>query len=320
MGNGKERCVQVKSETTLHHVGIPLAKRNVLYHYRVTTGNEESQTFTFKGYPSARHKLRVAVVGDWQTDVDLSQLVSDNPHLLLTVGDNVPNLYQLCQDGNDECIEPFLNLIDSAPGLFRTTPFMPILGNHDKQIRDRGVKYPSQPVYDIDATVFRKFFELPDDEWKWIFNISDFDVSFVALDLNHISDFGTTWQTCHDFHLGSEQMIWYQTIMKNNQMKHIITLHNERNQAMRYQENGEWNKLFQEGSAVITGYGHYSERAEVDGFPYFNTSLKAGNIYPDEFSKVLHAVNGYILLTFTKRAFQIEMKSLDGEIIDRSFW
>lgn len=86
---------------------------------------------------------------------------------------------------------------------------------------------------------------------------------------------------------------------------------------MRNQENGEWKKLFQKGTAVITGYGYYSERAEVDGFPYFNTSLKAGDKYPDKFSKFLHAVNGYMLMLITKAAVTIEMKTLDGKIIEK---
>lgn len=318
IGNGKELCIMEKGSNTLHHVEIPLEKKDVSYHYRVITGKEKSETFTFKGYPSNRNELRVAVVGNWgySENPDLSRLVSDNPHLLLTLGDNIPNLYSLCGDGVKDCIEPFLKLIDTAPGLFQTTPFLPVLGNHDKEIRSRGTKYPPKAVYDIDATAYRKFFELPDAGWSWHFNIPDFGVCFIALDLNHISDFGTTWQTCHDFHLGSEQIEWYRGIMKNNPVRKIITLQNERNQDMRSQENSEWQKLFQQGTAVISGFGYYSERAEVEGFPYFNTSLKAGDKYPDKFSKVLYGVNGYILITIMKSTLKIEMKNITGEIID----
>ena len=64
-------------------------------------------------------------------------------------------------------------------------------------------------MYDVDATAFRTFFPLPGDGWKWHFDLPDFRVRFVALDLNHISDRGTTWQTCHDFGPDSEQFRWY---------------------------------------------------------------------------------------------------------------
>ncbi len=213
--NGKEHQIIVNDETTLHHVEIPLREKNVIYYYRVITGKEHSEMYAFKGYPSDREKLRVAIVGNWgyAGNSNLSQLIRDDPHLLLTLGDNIPNLHDQCGEGVKDCIEPFLKLVDSAPELFQSTPFMPILGNHDKEIRDRGRKCPPLPVYDIDATAYRTFFELPDSEWKWHFNVPDFNLCFIALDLNHIVDFGTTWQTCHDFHIGSEQMEWYRKIM-----------------------------------------------------------------------------------------------------------
>ena len=52
---------------------------------------------------------------------------------------------------------------------------------------------PAEPVYDVGATAFRTFFALPGDGWKWHFDVPAFGVRFVALDLNHIQDRGTTW-------------------------------------------------------------------------------------------------------------------------------
>jgi hypothetical protein len=60
---------------------------------------------------------------------------------------------------------------------------------------------------------FLHFFELPGEEWKWSFDLPAFDARFIALDLNHISDLGTTWQTCHPFLPGSEQFEWYQQLI-----------------------------------------------------------------------------------------------------------
>src|SRR5680860_524378 len=104
-------------------------------------------------------------------------------------------------------------------------------------------------------------------------------LTFMALDLQHITDFGTTWQTCHDFHRGSEQFEWYKKIMNSDPQSFAITLHNAKNDRIRAKEDGEWSNLFQKGTAAITGYGYFSERAEVNGFPYFNTSLKSCLLY-----------------------------------------
>ena len=148
--------------------------RGTTYHYSVRTGNQASPDATFKAYPT--DMLRVAVDADWQGKPDLPGFISDDVHLLLTAGDNISNTHRLCGPGNKECIKPYAELIDRYPALFRSTPFMPVLGNHDKEVRPRGSKPPDYPVYDIDATAFRRFFELPGDEWKWHFDIPVFGI------------------------------------------------------------------------------------------------------------------------------------------------
>jgi hypothetical protein len=141
-------------------------------------------------------ELRVAVVADWgYAKPDLSALMMDDVHVLMTAGDNVPNLHASGREG----VKAFAALIDSQPALFRRIPFMPVLGNHDREIRPRGPKPPPEAVYDVEATAYREFFALPGDEWRWTFSFPDFSARFIALDLNHIRDFGTTWQTCHAY-------------------------------------------------------------------------------------------------------------------------
>jgi hypothetical protein len=302
----------------MHHVEIPLEESDGVYHYSVSTGNQSSKDATFKAYPT--DVLRVAVAADWQGLPDLSAIMKDDVHLLLTAGDNISNTHQLCGAGIKDCVKPYARLIDRYPELFRSVPFMPVLGNHDKEMRPRGSKPPNEPVYDIDATVFRRFFELPDDEWKWRFHVPGFDVRFAALDLNHISDFGTTWQASHSFKKDSEQFRWYDKLMADQSPKFVVTLYNERNGSMRAQEQGAWHEMFRKGTIAITGFGYYAERAEVDGFTYFNTSLSGkGSQYPDAKSKFLKGADSYILLTLTKNPakMEVEIKGLDGSVLDR---
>lgn len=56
--------VAVEETAALHHVEIPLAKRDTTYHYRVSTGDQTSGDATFQSFPT--DVLRVAVVADWQ--------------------------------------------------------------------------------------------------------------------------------------------------------------------------------------------------------------------------------------------------------------
>lgn len=309
--------VQVNEYTKLHHVEIPLIHRDRIYHYSVKTGNQQSAEATFKAYPT--DILRVAIVADWQSQPDLSSLIKDDVHLLLTAGDNINNLWQKCGPGKRGCITPYANLIGTYPELFRSTPFMPILGNHDRQIYPRGSKPPAHAVYDIDATAFCQFFELPGEEWKWYFDIPEFNVRFIGLDFNHISDFGNTWQTCHAFGRDSAQYEWYQSKTKNAPGQ-IVTLYNERNASIRSQLQGGWHNLFRRGTICVTGFGYFAERAELDGLTYYNTSLSGrGKQYSDPHSKFLAGKGSYLLLTCNRSSgtMKVEIQDLNNKVLDQ---
>lgn len=310
--------VAIDEKVTLHHVEISLERMGPKCHYSVSTGGERSADAAFKAY--SRDIVRVAVVADWQGRPKLDALVRDDPHLLVTAGDNIDSLHRLCGAGIKDCTRPYGELIDAYPELFRTTPFMPVLGNHDREIRPRGAKPPAEPVYDIEATAFRQFFELPGDEWKWHFDLADFGVRFVALDFNHISDLGTTWQTCHPFDSRSAQFQWYEQLMSEPLPPFVVTVYNEKHSSIRGKEGGAWHKMFSRGTLAITGFGYFAERAEVDGFTYYNTSLSGrGDRYPDPQSQLLISEDNYILMTITKapRQMTVELKGLDGTVLDR---
>lgn len=316
------RSVHVPGERTLHHVEIPLSEKEVIWHYRVSTRGQASGIESFKGLPA--RELRLAIVADWGfARPDLSALIRDDVHLLLTAGDNIPDLHTTCGVGVTDCTKPFASLIDRHPALFRSTPFMPGLGNHDREIRPRGPRPPEMPVYDVPATAYRRFFALPGDEWKWAFDIPDFDLRLIMLDLNHISDQGTTWQTCHPLGEDSEQLAWYEKTMRESRAGHVLTIYNERNASVRSQAKGRWGRLIQQGSLAITGFGYFAERAEVDGFPYYNTALKGtGDRYPDPKSAFLASEDNYLLLSLDrdKGTLSAAIKALDGRVLDEKVY
>lgn len=310
--------VRQDGERAFHQVEIDVPKKDAVYHYSVGGGEHWSDDATFKSCPT--DEFRIGVVADWHANADLSALLADNVHLLATAGDNISSIWQACDVDKLDCTAAYEALIDRYPALFRSTPFMPALGNHDREFRKRGDRPPPEPVYDVEATAFRKFFALPGDEWKWSFDIPEFDLRLVALDFNHISDQGTTWQTCHPLGRDSEQFRWYSELMNGPKPKFVLTIYNERNATMRGQLGGAWNELFRKGSACITGFGHFGERADVDGFPMFNTSLAGrGAKYPDPKSAVLHNVDNYLLITAKKGSDTLtaELKGLDGKVLDR---
>jgi hypothetical protein len=307
---------------TLHHVAIPAGAGGPVRHYRVTAPGGDSPVCTLRAPPV--DELRVGVVANWHGRPALDALLRDGVHILATGGDNIPNLHGRCGAGVTNCTKPYEDLVDAYPELFRSVPFLPVPGNHDREIRPRGSKPPAEPVYDIEATAFRMFFALPDAGWMWHIDVPEFDVRLAGLDLNHTSDQGTTWQTCQPFARGSPQFEGYRAIAERSGRRFVVTFQNERNATMRAKEDGEWNRLFRLGTAVVTGFGHFGERAEVEGFPFFNTSLGGtGARYPDPQSKVLVSRDNYLLLTFTRGPsplMRAEIKALDGTVLDRSEW
>lgn len=304
--------------TTLHQVEIPGAPSDAGWHYRVRSGDGDSAICHVPGLPA--DVFRVAVVGNagYARAAWGDAVLRDRPHLLVTAGDNVPRLHQGKRVSPDTTVA-FSRFIDRYPELFRSTPLLPCLGNHDKEVRPRGPKPPPESVYDIRATAYRKFFALPGDEWKWHFDVPRFGLRLIALDLNHLRDVGTTWQSCHRYDVHSEQFQWYRRLMAESKQPFVITLYNAQNSAVRHLEGGQWGRIIRQGSLAIAGFGHYGERAEVDGFTYYNTSVVGtGDRYPDSKSVLLKSENNYLLLTFRRGdRLTVELKNLGGKALDR---
>ncbi len=311
-----DRQTKQADAVTRHHVEIAIPEKNVVWHYSVGDGQTFTPDSTFKGYPSKG--LRIGIVGDWgfAKGKDLSALIKDDVHLLLTAGDNVPSLHEKNLEGT----KAFAALIDQNAALFRSVPFMPILGNHDREIRPRGRKPPAEPVYDVEATAYREFFALPGDEWKWAFGLPDFDLKIFALDLNHIQDHGTTWQTCHPWDADSDQYKWYAEQISREKSSFILTLMNEKRTTVYGKTKGTWQEQFKKSSAVVTGFGYFAERALLDGLvPYFNTCLKGdGTVYKDPESKFLASEDNYLLLTIPDNTtpVSVALKNLRGETLE----
>lgn len=311
--------IAIAETTTLHHVEIPLAKNAATNFYRVKSGTQSSAVCSFKSY--LRDELRVAVVGDtgYSKSPWGDAVLREDPHLLVSAGDNVPALHTGQKVAADD-IAAFLKLVERWPAVFRSIPWMPALGNHDREMRPRGPKPPPEPVYDIEATAFRKFVALPGVEWHWNFDVPDFGVRFIALDMSHLSDQGTTWQTCHAFANGSEQFTWFRDLISASEQPFVISIYNEQNSHVRGLEKGEWDRMISRGSIAITGFGYFAERADVDGFAFYNTSVSGtGARYADPKSVVLKSEDNFILLTFRRDPMEmtVAMKNLGGDILDQ---
>jgi hypothetical protein len=308
--SGVVNVFHVNENVTLHHVSVPLSGPGI-YHYAVATGTAHSTVTAFNGYPT--DVLRVAVVGNWQSKPSFAAIIADKVNLLMTAGDNVPGLHGLCGNDVKDCAKPYTALIGAYPDMFRSIPFMPVLGNHDKEIRSPSTATSANPAYDVDATAFVKFFELPDEEWHWSFGLPDFDVRFVALDIAHVEAIGTNLQACHPYAAGTPQFNWYQGIVQGPLPHFVVTLHNEKNETVRNTSSGAWSNLLGHTTIAATAYSYMAERAQAGSVVYYDTSLDAslGKLL-DSMSQVSFSIANYMLLEFNRadRTMSVDLKNL----------
>jgi len=305
---------------TLHHVTVPFPESG-LFHYRVASGDAQSAVHTVKTYSGPA--LRIAVAADWQDTPPLDALQADDPHLLVSCGDLVHGLMRFDTPGDKNNTEPFSRLVGKYPTLFATTPFLPVLGNHDRQLFPRLLKPTATAIYDVDATAFRAFFPLPDPGWRWHFDVPEFGMRLIALDMNHTADFGTTWQSSHAFDADAEQFTWYRSRMAESTQPFVLTLYNEWHRLVEKHADGGWMPLFQQGSAAISGFGLFAERADFDGLPCFNTALQTGQVFAHGKRTRFHRkVPSYLLVTLPKdgATMRVDIKALDSEVMDSTEW
>ncbi len=301
----------------LHHVQVPLTWQDDYYRYRVRSGNNKSKWYVFRGITDKK-PVRIVVMGDWgfATDADMSVILREKPALIVTAGDNIQGLFLYGKHGDKNNIESYLRLIDSFPDLFRTVPFMPAPGNHDKQLYPRGKKPPvGYNLYDTNAVAFTKFFELPGKEWMWAMDVPATNLRFLILDLNHIHDHGTTWQSCHSFGPGSEQYNWYKKQIECNPCKQLVTVYNSENKIVRKMAGGIWEPLTKNSDIIISGSGYFAEYAIVGGTPYLNSSLIAGDLWSDPVARYSKSEASYVLITATRKNAAVELKRLKDQSV-----
>ena len=316
----KQIVVRYDEPQNFHSVEADISKRDAQYFYSVETDGQKSEVYSFKSYPSAEKELRVASVGNWgysspKNDVLLKNLLKNSPHLLVSCGDNIPALHRDGGPVKYDDTSAYLKLIARCPELFRSVIFLSVPGNHDKEFRARGKTRPdsSNPVYDLNATAFTKFFKFPAPGWRWQFCIPEHGVKFLGLDLCHISDVGTGWQACHAFDANSEQFKWYKKVLSESSEKYIVTFYNEQNAHMRRVEKGIWAKEFAKVSLCISGFGYFMEFAKPEGLaPFINNSLNPGAHYKDKANALWsEPVGGFTLLRFIPGGrLQVELRDL----------
>ena len=251
--------------------------------------------------------------------LNFTAIKKDDPHLLMSAGDTAMQ-YQFATEADKEATKSHSMAIDTQADLFKSTPFMVSLGNLDRKIRPNGLSM-EEPGYDIAATGYRKFFALPGKEWIWAWDIPDFDLRFISVDMSHTGDFGKPNQACNAFDKESEQFRWFEETMNATKAGFVVTMYGETGGTVRRHAEGGWKRVLEKGSIAISGECYHAERTEVDGMTYYNSSVRGnGTFGHDPQASFSDKAASYQLLTLDRDAGTLtsELKALDdGRVLDR---
>lgn len=128
---------------TTHEVRLEGLKQNRAYYYRVTSGSQASTTYRFQTAPDAYTPFRFVAYGDSRTGFNehrrvAAGILSEEPAFVSNSGD-------LVGTGSDEI--GWQEHFNITKDLMATTPYLPAIGNHDKE--------------GLDASQYKRYFSLP---------------------------------------------------------------------------------------------------------------------------------------------------------------
>lgn len=313
---GEETRTQADSET-LHQVEISMPPENGRFTYHVETrtadGVLRSRPHTLAGFPT--EEFRVIFLGNLHCKKLPPTVAAAKPNLLVSCGDNIPCLHAkgLSKEQAAQNLQPFARLVKNNADLFAETVFMSVPGNHDREIAPRGPRVPGpSQFYDTSAAAFRRFFPLPGERWRWTLAVPRFSLRIIGLDLNHVSDFGTSLETCHSWKKEDEQFAWYQNRVNNAEERILVTVQNEKCSTVRGLDGGAWTPLIRKNAFFIAGFGNYAERTVLDGTTYFNTSTYGrGDKYPEPKNAFFAGIDNFLLLTVKDGKAAAQLRNLD---------
>jgi hypothetical protein len=100
----------------------------------------------------------------------------------------------------------------------------------------------------------------------------------------------------------------------------VITLFGETSATVRRHAEGHWKRLIEQGSLAISGECYHAERTDIDGFDYFNASVRGNGTFGiDPQAAFLDKAASYLLLTLNRDAgtMTVAIKALDdGRVLD----
>lgn len=155
----KDGKVKTVNEYQQHSIVLGRLEPDTEYSYDILNDGTDEGKGTFKTFPDKIQPFKFAVLGDTRSRHDIhtkivSMIIEQDPLFVVNTGDLI---------GNGKVIGDWEEFFKINKELMKHTPYYPVLGNHEK-----------------DSPYYFNFFDLPNNERYYSFNIGD--ALFVVLD------------------------------------------------------------------------------------------------------------------------------------------
>ncbi len=312
--NGK---VKVISEYQQHSIELGRLEADTEYSYDILNNGTDEGKGTFRTFPDKIKPYKFVVLGDTRSRHDIhtkivNGIIQHDPLFVVNTGDMI---------SNGRVIGDWEAFFKVNKELMRNTPYYPVLGNHEK-----------------DSPYYYDFFDLPNNERYYHFNVGD--ALFVILDSegeeisepNYISDknSGKFWKDHYEEYFVTQKN-WLENVLDLHkeagfvfvfQHKPLYSIKKSRvKDTNKYREF--WGDLFERHNVQVfmNGHDHHYHHAMKNGVHYITTAGGGAGLYATDapqpetvkYSKIEH----FVLININESDAVLNVIDIDGNEIDK---
>lgn len=309
--------VKTISEYQQHSIQLGRLNPNTEYLYDVLNDGSDEGKGKFTTYSDEIEPFNFVVLGDTRSRHDVhakivNKIIKKDPLLIINTGD-------LVKDGR--VIDGWENFFRINKELMRNVPYYPVLGNHEKN-----------------APYYFDFFDLPNNERYYSFNVGD--VLFVILDSeaeyviepNYISEENSEefWQEKDEEYFITQKKWLEQVLELHKEVGFIFVfqhtpLYSVKESRITDAEKRRkfWGDIYERHNVQVfmNGDDHHYHRATKNGVHYITTAGGGAGLYdidtPQPETVVYKKIEHFVHISINENDAVLNVIDINGNEIDK---
>lgn len=304
------------SEYQQHRIQMGRLKPNTEYSYDVLNDGSDEGKGKFKTYSDEITPFSFVVLGDTRSRHDVhakivNRIIQKDPLLIVNTGD-------LVKDGR--VIDGWENFFRINKELMKNTPYYPVLGNHEK-----------------DSPYYFDFFDLPNNERYYYFNVGD--VLFVILDSegeyvvdpNYLSDENSEkyWHDTYEEYFNTQKK-WLENVLELHKEAGFVfvfqhtPLYSVKESRITDAEQRRkfWGDIYERHNVQVfmNGDDHHYHHAMKNGVHYITTAGGGAGLYdidiPQPETVKYNKIEHFVHISIKENNAVLNVIDLNGNEID----